>query len=448
MKKRYLLFFILLTIKFYGQTYNFNITYGLLCNTCWEGPTGPSYNSYSASNFRWTITNNATLIAKDTDNGYVNYGRIIKNYPNVNIANGNTIKVAINSTGMFHTEDGTGYTCNTNTNTSKTVDNLILDGSVGFSDSPCGLTSRIINFTPNLSIKNLDTANPTTICAGFQLSLSAFSTNDSGIFPAVAYHWQYSLDDSTWTDLPANIINNTPNPVFSIQQLLGANHDSYFNKKIYFRIGYAYRPFSTSLALTYLPCAPVAVKTDYKAPQCTGDNIQGIDVYFEEKLRQNETLSLIYLKNTDPKKTTPLFSNKVPITTLVYDTASGLYKYSFTTLGKLEEGNNYNVEYQASMNSVPSGTLKALDTFTYKDPIKVEFNISNQITPSCVGGNDGAIEIEVKGGTKDYKFYVDGTLTTATYNAVNDRYYINGLTAKTYDIKVTDKFDCIDKTTK
>ncbi|MBS7253183.1 hypothetical protein [Flavobacterium branchiicola] len=449
MKKKYLLFFILLSIKFYGQTYNFNITYGLLCNTCWQGPTGPSYNSYSASNFRWTITNNAAIIAKDTDNGYVDYGKIVKNYANVNIANGNTIKVAINSNGMFHTEDGTGFTCNTNTSVSKKIDDLIADGSVGFSDSPCGLTSRISNFIPNIAIKNLDTQNPTTICAGAQLSLSAFSTNDTGIFPATAYHWQYSVDQTTWTDLPANI-NNTPNPVFSIQQILNQNHASYLKKKIYFRLGYVNRPFTAPFELTYSPCAPVITSVTYEGPKCSQDPIQSVTVTFDRPLNTSigESLDRIKVVQVPSEIQT---NEYIDITSFGPNNT-----YTFKNLTQIENGKTYKIVYQAKITNPLNPNDKGLagfmestlpdGYFTYADPTKVEFKITDQIQPSCAGGNDGVIGIEVKGGAKDYKFYVDGTLTTAIYNAANNKYYINGCKAKTYDIKVTDKFDCIDKT--
>ncbi|MBS7253182.1 SprB repeat-containing protein [Flavobacterium branchiicola] len=427
-KTLFLLLFITLSVKGIAQepTYSIKVSF-----------TGRFFCEYNS--FNWNLSSGSDLIAyhsdiNDTqDKNFTN----VKNYSSFNFSLEASTSVEPCASAIEE--------CLRNTTISASATDLIKFSSLRLGG--CDFMVGISEFTPNVSIKNLDSTNPTTICAGFQLGLAAFPYG----FPNEAYHWQFSLDNITWNDVPDQIVgiptNNTPTTNFTIQQILGANHKDYLNKNIYFRLGYYQdRAFTTPLVLTYLPCAPVAVKTEYKAPSCNGDNIQKIDVYFEEQLKQNETLSLIYLKNTDPTKTTPLFANTAPITSLVYDNISGLYKYSFTSLGKLEEANEYIVEYQASMNSVPSGTLKALDTFTYTDPKKVEFKISDQILPSCFGGNDGTIEIEVKGGTKDYKFYVDGTLSTAIYNAVNDKYYINGCKAKTYDIKVTDKFDCIDKT--
>jgi hypothetical protein len=427
MKNLFLLLFVTLSVKGIAQqpTYSIKVSY--------SGRFFCEYNS-----FYWNLSSGANLIGQ---NSGINdtQEKIFPNVPNY-------------SSFDFYLDASTSVEpcasaeeCIRNASVSASTIDLIKYSSLV--SGGCDFSVGISEFTPNVSIKNLDTANPSQICAGFQLSLAAFPAG----FPNEAYHWQFSLDNNIWTDVPDQIdgiqTNNTPTTNFSIQQLLGADQMNYLNKNIYFRLGYYNgRAFTTPLVLTYSPCAPVAVKTEYKAPLCKGDNIQGIDVYFEEQLKQNETLSIIYLKNTDPTKTTPLFANTAPITSFVYDATSLKYKYSFTTLGKLEEGNNYIIEYQAKMNSVPSGTLKAADSFTYTDPTKVAFQITNQTQPSCIGGDDGTIEIEVTGGTKDYKFYVDGTLTAAIYNSTNKRYYINGCKAKTYNVKVTDKFDCIDKT--
>lgn len=52
--------------------------------------------------------------------------------------------------------------------------------------------------------------------------------------------------------------------------------------------------------------------------------------------------------------------------------------------------------------------------FTYKDPLKIQFEITNYTEPSCVGGNDGTIEIKVLNGVSPYRFYKDGVELTGS----------------------------------
>jgi hypothetical protein len=312
---------------------------------------------------------------------------------------------------------------------------------------------RITGFKPNVTISKLNEPNNSTICAGSTLNLGGFPKG----FPDEAYHWQYSFDGvSNWMDVSNKInvreLNNTPVTRFSIYEILGKEHEKYFDKPIYFRLGYGQdRPFTEPLAIMYNSCAPVIKNVDYKPPICNGDAVKSIEVYFDRKLDPNENLYPIYIlsKNPKPKQ---FFQPKKPVKSLIFDPIKKLYKYSFTNLSTLVDGDSYEVVYQARMDSIPRGVLTTSSKdFTYKDPVKLTFKITKQTPPSCFGGEDGSIEIMVTSGVPLYHFYLDGVeLKDQLYPTLKDgKYSIFGLKAKSngYEIKVTDANGCIEKTT-
>lgn len=438
-------------INFYGQTYNFKITSGILCNTCREegAPPGPTFNTYEATALSWSVKNNTVTIASENKSGYIPNGKIITNYTRTFQA-GSNFYIAINSTGTWQSENGTRNTCNnSNLNLTKNIESLIVEGSFGFYDSNCGVNASIGAFIPNITIEHVTPSNPNQICAGETLTLNAFSSN-GGTFPGVAYHWQYSLGNDIWTDFPATITSNIPAPIFSMQQLLGASHEYYFDKIIYFRTGYSNRPFSNVLSIKYSSCAPVIKTITYVGPQCYGDKIQKVDLTFDRALNTNEGLYLIKMVNVQNGAIRNERSNVE-----VADFSSPNV-YSYTNLADdLEPGETYKIEYQAKLKNPADptkpflmGTMDspAATNFTYNPPTPLKFDITDKKNPSCAGGNDGFIEIAVTSGTQPFNFYIDEQSVPATYNSATGKYYINGLKDKTYNVKVTDKFNCIDKT--
>lgn len=428
MKKLFVLLFIISISKGFSQTYSFVLAYsaqGSFCNYGAHGGyikadnesiyDGVTYGSSYPSNF-----NNRAFTLK-------------KNYASFE----------------FMLNDGCGSNCNDKQ--TYTLMNLIKARTATLWG--CSATQRfaIDNFMPNVSIKNLDTANPNEICAGFQLGLAAFPTellpNNAPDFPEEVYHWVYSLDNKqSWIEVPKYIdgyrTNDIATTTFSIQQLLGNNHINYFNKTIYFRLAYGN---TASLAITYSPCAPIAKNVTYTPPKCNDDSIEKIEVFFDRNLIPNqEDLSLIYVANSNPAKATIHFQNTALVTSFVLDPASNLYKYTFNNPGTLENGETYNVKYQARKNGSNAGSLQSTDTsFKYVNPEKLLFTITDQQNPSCTGGNDGFIEITITSGTAPFHFYKDEDEVSA--ELINGKYYLKNLQAKNYNIKVTDAQNCIDK---
>lgn len=426
MKRLFLLLFIISISKGFSQTYSFVLSYsaqGSFCSTGSHGGyikadnvsiyDGVTYGSSYPSNF-----NNRAFTIK-------------KNYASFE----------------FMLNDGCGSNCNDKQTYS--LMNLIKARYVTLWG--CNATQRfaIDNFIPNVFIKNLDTANPGEICAGYQLGLAAFPTellpNNAPDFPAEVYHWVYSLDNQqTWIEVPTFInglrTNDIPNTTFSIQQILGDNHINYFNKIIYFKLAYGN---AGPLAIKYSPCAPIAENVVYTAPKCNDDDIEKIEVFFDRNFVPGEDFSTIYVVNSNPLKATIHFQT-YNITTLILDAATNKYKYTFTNPGKLEMGEFYGVKYQGRKNGNNTGSLPSTSApFQYSNPQKLSFNISNQQDPNCVGSNDGFIEITITSGTAPFHFYKDDSEIYP--ESSGGKYYIRNLNTKDYSIKVTDAAGCIDK---
>jgi hypothetical protein len=310
----------------------------------------------------------------------------------------------------------------------------------------CYFNIGMQSFKPNVTISKLNEPNNSTICSGSTLDLGGFPKG----FPDEAYHWQYSFDGvSNWVDAP---IKNDSVVKFTIQSILGDTHVNHFGKQIYFRLGYGQdRPFTEPLAITYSSCAPVAEEVVYVPPTCNGDAVNSIEVYFDRKLDPNENLYPIYILSKNPKPQ-QFFKAEKPVKSLVFDPIKQRYKYSFENLSTLVNGDSYVVVYQARIGEAPRGVLTTSSKgFTYKDPEKLTFKITNQTPPSCFGGEDGSIEIEVTSGVFPYRFYKDEVeLKNQLYPTFKEgKYSILGLkaNAKGYNIKVTDTNGCIEKKT-
>lgn len=71
-----MLFFLFTNALYYCQTYDFDVVDGVLCNTCWEGPQGSTYNTFEATKFSWCVKQNSIItIALGNKNEYVPNGK-------------------------------------------------------------------------------------------------------------------------------------------------------------------------------------------------------------------------------------------------------------------------------------------------------------------------------------------------------------------------------------
>jgi len=341
----------------------------------------------------------------------------------------------------------------------------------GLDDTPDG---QIIlsNFRPNDLVISTDKTS-TNIIAGEQIRLEAKTpaANTTRLFPDFVYNWQYSTDGGvSWENVPNKLvngekINKTPKINFSMQEMLGAGHTSVFGP-IDFRLGYGAgdRTFSNILHFNYDPGAPVVTGVEYVTPKCSGDPVTSLDVYFDRKLEAGETiwpLQIVRYPKIDEDQ--PKLSQEV-VSNLVYDSEKGKYKHSFiiTTINnKLINNTTYTVEYQGMVSGVGRGYLLSEQPFVYQDPEKLTFSI-DPTDPLCHDG-EGGLTLNVKGGSGKYFYSLDeGTKIPFTVTTVETSTTTNNIATisrsasqpitvpitdlkKSYNLKVTDVYDCIEK---
>ena len=302
------------------------------------------------------------------------------------------------------------------------------------SASGCFSSIFVTEFKPNVSIKKSNTL--TTLCAGDMLDLTGFPTG----FPNEAYHWQYSLDNQqTWLDVPANFSNN-PTTNFSVKDVLGDSHVNYFDKQLYFRLGYQNRPFTDSISITYSACAPVITNLNAIQPNCSGDPMTVI-VTFDRPLdlTKNEKLTNFQII----KKNGQLTGNQIS-EIFAFD-ASNATQYTYNNVTGLINEEIYTVKYQAFQGVTERGVPETDKDFQYQDPTAVEFEIVRAENPLC---HNGTVEIviRVKGGVGAYKFYDDTIEIIPTpINGTDGIYHLKNLAPKDYKIKVVDDKGCIDE---
>jgi hypothetical protein len=433
MKKLFLPFILVLSIKGYGQTYTMELLFRKPQITCNE--------------VFWTLSDY-------TLEDYITIGT--KTY--TDIPNYETFKL---SSFFFCPVTTPTPECERVSvyNDEKSAIQLIKGSTLNIIG--CYANIRTTSFKPNVTIKNLAPNGSTTVCSGEQLQLAGFPAG----FPNEAYHWQYSLDNQqTWIDVPTNF-NNNPTTNFSIQDVLGDSHLNYFDKQLYFRLGYQNRPFAEPLAITYSPCAPVVKDVVFGVPDCAGGDIKSIDIIFDRKLESNEYLTPIYIQefgtpnggSIDVLTGPQLYPYTEKVTSLTNVPNTTLYKYSVLIPKKADGANEYNLGankkykavYQAYLMAspfdLPKGTIYS-EAILYKEPEPLRFSIDVPAAILCNGGITD-LGITVTGGNGDYRFYKDGVEVTPEFLASSGKYYLKGLIAKPegYKIKVTDNNYCIEK---
>ena len=444
MKKLFILFFIVIASKGFGQTYSF-------------------LYSYSSQGTRCTSETHGWQINMDNRNilSAVTYGA---QYP-PNIAyQSYTIKL---NPVKFDFKLNTGCTTGCVNVLTQTYTLLQLMKAKTVTMWDCNYYQRfaIDAFQPNVNIKNLNTANPNAICAGAQLELAAFPTEllpgNAPDFPAEVYHWVYSLDNkATWIDVPNFIgiqkTNDIATTRFSIQELLPTTHENYLGKTIYFTLAYG---AVTAIPILYSPCAPTVDKINYVRPLCYKDNIPSVTVTFSRNLNPQEELRYFQLIAVDPNTNAP---DGTPPVTFPYiaegnpgnglitkfdEKTTGVYTYSLLNFKGLNPNATYQVKYQAFQDNVTRGVSLSpkAQNLLYKEYEPVKFIIKKADNPICAGAKI-QIAIEVTGGTENYIFFVDNNPVTAVKNQTDGYYYIDGIIpTATNNIKVLDTNNCYEK---
>jgi hypothetical protein len=346
----------------------------------------------------------------------------------------------------------------------------------------CGGNGTIMNFTTTeifldsqMSLE-YPQGNPPhyKICAGEQLAINAKILNKpnilaEGYYPPEAYHWWCFLDsDKTWREVPDKILKdgilvdnldyNKPRLNNTMEEIIGPDHEKYYNTIIYFHLGRNNPPASLNYGVLYSPCAPVVQgKITYEAPNCSDGSIKSITIPFDRELEEKglpgeELLKDMAIRNSDP-----------PFNIIKQITQPVTYQgktYSFPTDGlNLTSGKTYYITYQSFKNGIPRGSMHNInDSFTYIAPQPLAFTITAN-NATCFNDN-GKISITAHGGTGDYYYYsLDGgankiQFTNKTVETTQDniitRTGIQDISLpvsdqnKIYNIKVSDINGCLE----
>ncbi|WP_289658125.1 hypothetical protein [Flavobacterium panacagri] len=466
MKKLYILFIILLTLKGFGQTltgltYTVEVQYTRNNNNCGGVVVPPTATRCEPGSYTWYLkmsypyttivsevmqptatTKTYTVPALATYNLSLSancYCGSSGSTPCNLIVDQNISEKGINYNGRNYNEYG--------------IENGIKGGNAGgYSIGPnvmiCLGTVRLGKFRPNgLSISKVNPSGIPEYIAGQQVDFFAVTPGPAtNRFPIAAYHWQYSLDNKvTWIDVPDSY-NYTTNPSFTIQNLLGENHVNHFGP-IDFRLGYSDRSFTDAYRINYKPGTVILKHRTFENPTCYKDDVTNLVAYFDRQLETGETLAILHLiPYPRPAQVTPMLEQP-EVTTLTYDAGTNWYKYAFNIPANTNlENREYVIEYQSAVNGVKKGTLTMGAPFLYQNPEPVKFVIEPLVDPLC---NNDLVEVKMKvsGGTGTYKFYVDNNLVTPTPTKEGDDFYhIRNLNPNAENkIKVTDSKDCIEK---
>ncbi|MFV8333539.1 hypothetical protein ACNQGB_16720 [Flavobacterium sp. XS1P32] len=408
MKKLFLPLILVLTIKGYGQTYTMELLFRkpqIACNEVF-----------------WTFSD--YIVEDDITIGTKTYTDI-PNFETFKLSSfffcpATTITPACERVSVYNDE--------------KTAIQLIKGSTLNITG--CYANIRTTSFKPNVTVKNVAPNGSTTICSGEELQLAGFPVG----FPDEAYHWQYSLDNQqTWIDVPTNF-NNNPTTNFSVKDVLGDSHVNYFDKQLYFRLGYQNRPFTDPITITYSACAPVITNLNPIQPNCIGDPMTVI-VTFDRPLDLEKDEKLTNFQII--KKNGQLTGNQIS-EIFAFD-ASNATQYTYNNVTGLINGEIYTVKYQAFQGVKERGVPETDKDFQYQDPTAVQFEIISAQNPLC---HDGTVEIviSVKGGTGTYKFYDDTIeIIPTAIKGTDGFYYLKNLAPKDYKIKVVDGNGCIDE---
>ncbi len=284
--------------------------------------------------------------------------------------------------------------CNYTSTDTKTASQLILGERLG--DKSCNGGVTVSYFIPNLSLTPGSISNQGVVCASEQLIMYANPRN----FPTEAYNWQYSTDGSKWNNFPMSFDDPTQADA-TIEQILGANHEDFFDKKIWFRLGISGRAFSDSYSVVYSPCAPIVNKVEPRQTSCYTITDGGFKVEFDRGIGANDRLNfnLYILESNDSEG--PEILPQVVGTSNQIKLIDG--KYIFDWPNNLAPG-KYRFRYQLNM----SGGISKDNDLEITSPSEITYTVTKS-DPLCPSGNGSIVISDVKGGNDSglYSYKID-----------------------------------------
>ena len=257
------------------------------------------------------------------------------------------------------------------------------------------------------------------------------------------YHWMYSTDGTTWTDLPSQF-QGKQRVELSGYELMGENFYNYHHKSIFFKIFVDCNGGSSSiLTLSGRISVPNIVSVTPMMDRCYDQpNTGAFTIVFNRPLlNENGNAETLMISVRD------LTGQNAPdqIQNIVLDANN-----SFTWPRRLPSDRSYEISLIGSY----------LGSFTYSDDPVNHYKtvtltrpqpVSSTITPTavnCYGGGDGQFTVQALGGAGNYALaYVHAGMTDSVKIDLGSQslYTVDFLEQATYTVRVKDGNGCVDK---
>ena len=262
------------------------------------------------------------------------------------------------------------------------------------------------------------------------------------------YQWQYSFDNTTWVNFPAQYIGLDSIRLTATELLAGSglSENSYINRNIFIRINACGGSLSGEIIpFVIRKSAPDISDLAVTPPLCFDTDDGKVKFVFERALLAGESLIMNLRDSTHP--------GLIYFRQITNDSLDATHAYTFS---KNLQPADYYLVYQSRFEMVDgSGAtvisqsgIKKSNLFSVVAPTPVAFT-TNKVDVGCYGGNDGSIIINATGGTGNYHYMIkrSGEADSLWYPFSGAmQHTITALTTNNYVIQVRDGNNCYAKT--
>ena len=279
-----------------------------------------------------------------------------------------------------------------------------------------------------------------------KLSCEEIQINATQGHPLEAYNWQFQALSDQWQDVP--IQQNQDNITVSLNDLYGANANSYLNTPINFRIHNQYNNYySNTKSYVFTDCSPGLVQDPPTPipPTCSDSNDGSVQIQFDRSLASNER-TLIYLENQETDGAWSTYGNSYILdssdingtnsNTYVWDPVLVPNTYRLRYVSKYDVTN---IDPTPDPSNPNSDEMSQPFTITAPSPVSLVYSKEDVL---CHGANTGSITVTASGGSGlGYQYSKDKGATWQSSNVFSDL-----IGNSTYNLLVQDSNACILQT--
>lgn len=279
------------------------------------------------------------------------------------------------------------------------------------------------------------TASDNILSTAEKINLNAPSPN-----PAAFYDWQYSLDGSSWTSLPAAFQGQSSIWV-SATDILGNNAYNIASRNVFIKNVTDCSPASESytLPLSVRLSSPHIASVTPIPNKCYGESNGSMKIQFDRALLPNETLSiLVNHVPSNAQEPTQFNVTLAADNTFTWPAALSADNYTIALIGTYP--NSSVVTYTGAPTHSASVSIVS--------PPALSYTATKQNDVRCYGGSDGAIGITASGGVGNYRAgYLpagQSDYTWIPFSAASQT-SLSGLAPDSYSLRVMDGNSCVQR---